>query len=145
MLPSEWRVLQDTMAAEWRAQGIPGREVSSLEQSMSAILWVSIVLTVLWGAGFCALQVVGTLRRWVWWYWVQFGLFCFAALGLLLTPLDLTSPVLRVNLLTFPLSIANGVLEVGAGVCMLIAAVRIGPWAMTRHRDVGAPTPHLEH
>lgn len=132
LLPSEWRSLQATLAAQWQAQGIPSSEVSRLEQSMYAILWVSIILVVLFGSAFFALQVAGTLRRWVWWYWVQFGLFCFAALGLLLTPLDLTSPVLRSSLVTLPLSITNGVLQVGAGICMLVAAVRIGPWAMTR-------------
>lgn len=142
LLPFEWGRLEAVLVAQWQTEGIPATEISTLEQSMRSVLWVSVVLVALFALGFCALQVVGTLRRWVWWYWVQFALFCLATVGLLLTPLDFASPVFRAEMtaVTLPLSIAVNVLEVAAGVCMLIAAIRIGPWAMTRDPGfLGAP------
>lgn len=132
LLPSEWQVVVTTVTAQWQSQGVPGTEISGLRQTMSAVLAVTIAVTVVFALGFCALQVVGTLRRWVWWYWVQFGFFCLAALGLLLTPLGFASPMMRSELITLPGSLIIGLVEVGAGICMLVAAIRIGPWAMTR-------------
>ena len=131
LLPATWARLEATLVAQWQAQGIPSSEIATLQRSFAAYLWIILVVEVLFALGFCALQVVGTLRRWVWWYWVQFAFCCLAAAGLLLTPLDLLNPLYR-SLPTLPLGILGDVVSIGAGVCMLIAAVRIGPWAMTR-------------
>lgn len=132
LFPSEWGAIETSIVAQWRAEGIPAAEISTLQQTLSTFLLVGIVIAVVFNLGYCALQVVGTLRRWVWWYWVQFAFCCLAAVSLVLTPLDLASPEFRAELPGLVLSLAVDVLTVGAGVCMLIAAIRIGPWAMTR-------------
>lgn len=131
LLPSEMDALRAQLVAQWQAQGIPPSELSTLEQSFSTVVFFATAVVVLGALGVCALQVVGTLRRWVWWYWVQFAFCCFGALGLLLIPIDLASPMYR-SLPTLPLALLSDLLNTGAGICMLIAAVRIGPWAMTR-------------
>lgn len=148
LLPSEWSRMEGALASEWQGQGIPSGEISALQQTMSSVLVVAIVFLVAWALGYCALQVVGTLRRWVWWYWVQFAICCLAALSLLVTLLDLVVllatahgggppavAIYRAEAATIPLTILGDVLSVGAGICMLIAAIRIGPWAMTRGPD----------
>ncbi len=144
MFPGEWGRLQSAIVAEWHAEGIPGSEIATFQRYLASALVVVIVFLVAWSAGVCALQVVGTLRRWVWWYWVQLALCCLAALSLLLTLFDLIrllsatgagSPTLtmyRAELGTIPLTLVGDLLCVGAAVCMLIAAIQIGPWAMTR-------------
>jgi hypothetical protein len=144
LLPSEWGQLKGAIVAEWRSQGIPAGEIATVQQYLAAVLVIAIVFIVVWSLGVCALQVAGTLRRWIWWYWVQFALCCLAGLSLLVTLFDLvallgtlgaSSPslsVYRADAGTIPLTLVGDLLCVGAGVCMLIAAIRVGPWAMTR-------------
>lgn len=140
LLPSEFGRLEAAIVAQWRQQGIPAGEISSIQRSLPGLLVIVIVLIVAWSLGFCALQVVGTLRRWVWWYWVQFAICCLAALSLLITVGDMVALLATAagggppTLTTYrvPLTLSGDLLNVGAGICMLIAAVRIGPWAMTR-------------
>ncbi len=144
LFPSEWSQMQSALVAEWHAEGIPGDEVSTLQRYLPGVLVIAIVFIVVWAVGVCALQVTGTLRRWVWWYWVQFALCCLAVLSLLITAADLAtlltsaaggSPTLtmyRAEVGTLPLTLVGDLLNVGSAVCMLIAAIRIGPWAMTR-------------
>lgn len=144
LLPSEWSRLRDAIVSEWHAEGIPAGEISSIQQYLSGVLVFAIVFIVVWSVGVCVLQVAGTLRRWVWWYWVQFAICCLAGLSLLVTLFDVAtlvtsagtgSPSLTAysaELGTIPLTLVGDLLDVAAGICMLIAAIRIGPWAMTR-------------
>jgi hypothetical protein len=144
LFPSQWSQLQSAILAEWRAEGIPGSEIATFQQYLSTVLVIGLVFLVVWAVALCALQVAGTLRRWVWWYWVQFAICCLAAFSLLITLVDLAlllttattgSPTLsmyRAELGTIPLTLVGDLLNVGAGVVMLIAAIRIGPWGMTR-------------
>ncbi len=145
LLPSEWGRLEAAVVAQWQAEGIPASAVSMYRGYLGGVLVGIMVFTILWSLGVCALQVAGTLRRWVWWYWVQFAICCLAALGLLVTVLDVAvlavpasagvSPALatyRAEAAALPLTLAGDLLNVAAGVCMLIAAIRIGPWAMAR-------------
>ena len=152
LLPSEWGRLEGAIVAQWQAEGIPGSEISTFRGYLSGVLVVAIVFTVAWSLAVCGLQVAGTLRRWVWWYWVQFAICCLAGLGLIVTLVDLivlvapasagaspTFGMYRAESATIPLTLIGDLLNVAAGVCMLIAAIRIGPWAMTRDPDRFGP------
>lgn len=145
LLPSEWGRLEGAIVAQWQSEGIPASEISSVQGVLSSVLVVTMVFTIVWSLGICALQVAGTLRRWAWWYWVQFAICCLAALGLVVNLIDLvvlvapaatgvspTFAMYQAEAATIPLTLAGDLLNVAAGVCMLIAAIRIGPWAMTR-------------
>ncbi|MBO0701448.1 MAG: hypothetical protein J2P38_00845, partial [Candidatus Dormibacteraeota bacterium] len=109
------------------------------------VMWGVLIAVLLWELALCTVQVLGTLHRWVWWYWVQFAIGCLSAVSLVITLFDVlelalhvggggspTLAVYRSEGLIIPLTLIGDVLNVGAAVCMLIAAVRIGPWATTR-------------
>lgn len=139
LVPGEWAGTRAEILAEWHAQGIPAGEIQALQSLLSAVPAVIIVVTIVWTLGFCALRVAGTLRRWVWWYWVQFALCCLSVLDLLYTLVNLVLLLAgagggagSTQALATPLTLVGDLLNIGVGVCMLIAVIRIGPWAMTR-------------
>lgn len=126
LFPFEWAHLRTAFEAQLLAQGLPPAEIAPFERTAHAIAWAALIGSAVWSMGFFLLQLAGTLRRWVWWYWVQFAFCCWSAVT---TPFLLFNPTLTPNTI---LALVGGLLNVVAGVFILVIAVRIGPWAMTR-------------
>ena len=102
---------------------------------MNGVLWVSTLVRV----GICALFIVGALKRWRWAFYVVLVLL---GLGSITAPLNLINIVdSRAYDAAVGFSLPTGLYVTslilwipGAAlfVWMLVAAIKRGPWAMTR-------------
>jgi len=113
----------------------PPEFIQAMTTFMNGVLWVSTLV----GVGICALFIVGALKRWRWAFYVVLVLL---GLGSITAPLNLINIVdsraydAAVGFcLPTGLYVTSLILWVpGAAlfVWMLVAAIKRGPWAMTR-------------
>ena len=111
--------------------------IQTMTSFMTGVIWVS----ALFGAAISALFIVGALRRWTWTFFAVLVLLAFSALS---GPLNLVSVFDNRGYssavgYTFPIGfyVAGLILWLPGTalfIWMLVAAIKRGPWAMTRAR-----------
>lgn len=118
-----------------QATPLPAGFADSMTSMMTSVAWVAAVF----GFALYGGAVIGALMRWTWLYYVALGLFGLSLLGLPFNIVNLTigQSATGVQTLVMPgwflaVAIVSGLVQGGLFVCMLIALVRIGPWAMRR-------------
>ncbi len=109
--------------------------IQTMTTFMNGVLWVSVLV----GAAVCAVLLVGALRRWTWTFYV---VLVFLGLGSLSGPLNLINlfdsraydAAVGYTLPTglYVVGLIFWIPSVALFVWMLIAAIKRGPWAMTR-------------
>ena len=107
--------------------------MSSMASMMSGALLAGAVI----GVAICAFIVIGALMRWTWMFWAVLVLLGLGAPGL---PINLSSALAGSSYAggfglpswAYWVSVAVGLPGAALFIWMLVAAVRYGPWAMTR-------------
>jgi len=113
----------------------PPELIQTMTTFMNGVLWIS----ALFGAAVCAVLIVGALRRWTWTF---YAVLVLLGLGAVSGPLNLISvfdsrAYSAAVGYSFPIGfyVSGLILWIpGLALCvwMLIAAIKRGPWAMTR-------------
>jgi hypothetical protein len=91
-------------------------------------IYVTVGLGILWGA----LTIAGALLRWRWVFWVQVIFGVFALIGI---PMQIAALADATNPLPLPLRLWQLVVMLATAslwVVMLLALVKLGPWAMKK-------------
>lgn len=105
--------------------------------TMSGFITVSLIIGSVIGVAICVVAIIGALKRWTWIYYVILVLLGLGAVSLPLSFATIFAAPGTVNPVAMPAGItwAQTILGITAAalfIWMLVAAVRHGPWAMTR-------------
>ena len=120
--------------------GTPPPEILSTYATMiTATLWVVVFVVI----ALAALVIIGALKRWTWMFYTVLVLLGLSTLSLPFNVVAAVSSSSGLNLYAIPSwtywgSVGLGVLLAALFVCMLVAAVRYGPWAMPRRLEAPA-------
>jgi len=103
---------------------------------MTTLMTVGLAIGAAIGVAISTVAIIGALKRWTWVFYVVLVLFGLGTISLPFTVFSAVattalSPVRLPAALTW-VSVAFGVPEASLFVWMLVAALRRGPWAMTR-------------
>jgi hypothetical protein len=109
--------------------------------TMSGFITVSLIIGSVVGIAISAVAIIGALKRWTWIYYVILVLLGLGAISLPISFATLFAAPGTLNPVAMPAGItwAQTVIGIpGAAlfIWMLVAAVRYGPWAMTRSSQI---------
>lgn len=117
------------------ATPLPADLAGTMASFMTGVLWFAVVF----GLAFCAVFIVGALKRWTWLWYVVLVLLGFSVVSI---PLNIASAVTGSALSsvsgfsmpswTYWVGILTAVPATGLFIWMIVAQVKRGPWAMTR-------------
>ncbi len=128
-------------AAQNPDMGTPPPEILGTYTSMMTVTLWSVVFVVI---AIATLVVIGALKRWTWMFYTLLVLLGLSTLSLPFNIIAAVSGSSGLNIYSLPswiywVSTGIGVLLAVLFVCMLVAVIRFGPWAMQRRVDT--PTP----
>ena len=111
----------------------PAEVISTMTTMMSGFLWIGAIF----GVAISVVIIIGALNRWSWMFYVVLVLLGLGALSLPFNIVAAVAGSTPLNPYSFPswvtwLSVAVGIPGTALFVWMLLAAIRYGPWAMTR-------------
>jgi hypothetical protein len=135
--------------------GVSPSEAEQMASSFRVFAVATFAVEALIGFGLFVLVVMGALRRWGWAFWLALALYGLGAVGPVVGVIFHLLALIRVTVPPppgaapahvppepFALVVAGGVVSVGqvlTFVLMLVAAIRIGPWACRREVAEEAP------
>ncbi|TMD91215.1 MAG: hypothetical protein E6I73_04985 [Chloroflexi bacterium] len=127
-------------AAQNPDMGTPPPEILSTYTSMMTVtLWLAVFIVV----ALATVVIIGALKRWT---WIFYAVLVLLGLSTLLLPFNIIGAVSGssgLNVYSLPpwiywASVGIGIPLAALFVCMLVAVIRYGPWAMPRRTDTPA-------
>jgi hypothetical protein len=108
--------------------GLSADEVHAQATVAYAVGWVFVVAV----AAVYAVVAAGSFRGWRWAFWTSLVVLALRSIDVVTSPLALLNPSSRTPGWVSGLNLALAVIALALLVGLVIAAVRIGPWAMRR-------------
>jgi len=127
-------------AAQNPDMGTPPPEILSTYTSMMTVtLWFAVFIVV----ALATVVIIGALKRWTWIFYAVLVLLGLSTLSLPFNIIAAVSGSSGLNVYSLPsliywIAVGIGIPLAALFVCMLVAVIRYGPWAMPRKSDTPA-------
>jgi hypothetical protein len=104
-------------------------------QAVAVLVPVFLVFGLAVGGAIALVVAIGVLKRWTWLFWTLAVLYLLGALGAIQNGVQLVAPSpagLQLPAWYYLYGLCSGLVQAGLAAAMLVAGIRIGPWACRR-------------